>query len=231
MGVFWEGLKGAVGLLLSGDREIYSIILLSLFVSGTATVLGGILGVPAGLYLGARDTRMSRALTRLAYTLMGLPPVVAGLIIFLLYSHAGPLGNWGLLFTPAAMITAQVVLVIPIVTSYTRNAVFAAHRDYIELLRSLSAGRFRTGLMLLFQARSAIAAGFMAGLGRALAEVGAVQIVGGDIRYHTRVLTTAVVLETRQGNFSRAIALGLILLLLSFILNSLLYSWQRGREL
>jgi len=200
------------------------IVGLSVFVSGSATIIGSAIGVPLGTWMGITQNKARQILLRFTYTLMALPPVLAGLLIYLLLSRSGPLGTLELLFTPTAMIAAQCMLVTPIVAGLTAATVAAREKRIFEESRSLGATRVQAMRLVLSESRTGIVSGIMTGFGRAFAEVGAVMLVGGNIRYYTRVLTTAIVLETRQGNFEMAVALGLILLLISFVISTIVLS-------
>lgn len=204
--------------------EILQIVSLSVFVSGLATLIGSAIGVPLGTWMGISQNKARQILLRFTYTLMALPPVLAGLLIYLLLSRSGPLGTLELLFTPAAMIAAQCMLVTPIVAGLTAATVAAREKKIFEEARSLGATRGQAMRQVLNESRTGIISGIMTGFGRAFAEVGAVMLVGGNIRYSTRVLTTAIVLETRQGNFEMAVALGLILLMISFVISTIVIS-------
>ena len=201
--------------MLSGDRETYLIILRTLFVSGSAVLLGSLAGIPWGYRLSFR----SGFWPRFVQTLMGIPPVVVGLFVYLLTSRRGLLGPLGLLFTPWVMILAQWLLVTPIVAALSRTAILESRKRHEPLLHALGANDRQTQLEVMREALPSLSLAVAAGLGRAMAEVGAVMLVGGDIKGATRVLTTAIVLETRQGNYAKATALGLVLLLLSGVLN------------
>ncbi len=197
---------------------------LSLRVSGTALAISVLLGVPLGAALGLRRFPGWSFLRLMLYTGMGLPPVVVGLFVYVLLSRSGPLGSLNAviiprLFTPAAMITAQALIIFPIVTGFTMAALLGVDPMLRQQLLSLGATPWQVTLTLLVEARAGIAAAVAAGLGRALAEVGAVMIVGGNIAGETRVLTTAIVLETSKGNFDMAIALGIILLAMALVIN------------
>jgi tungstate transport system permease protein len=211
LSTLWE----ALSLLFSGDRETYLIILRTFLVSGSAVLLGSLAGIPWGYRLSFR----AGFWPRLVQTLMGIPPVVVGLFVYLLASRQGPLGALGWLFTPWVMILAQWLLVTPIVATLSRAAIIDARQRYEPLLLALGANPKERRREVLREARPALYLAVAAGLGRAMAEVGAVMLVGGNIKGSTRVLTTAIVLETRQGNFAKATALGLVLLLLSGLLN------------
>ncbi len=222
------GIRDALFLILSFDPELYGIITLSVAVSGVAVGTAAVVGVPLGTLIALHPFPGRRVVETLLYTFMGLPPVVAGLVIFLLLSRAGPLGFLDLLFTPAAMVLAQVVLALPIITGLTMVAVSTEHVRVRETAMTLGAGPGQVFWTVMREARRGIAGAVTAGLGRVMAEVGAVMLVGGNIAGHTRVMTTAIVLETQRGNFRLAIALGTILLVLAFIANLLLHRLQGG---
>ncbi len=230
LGYIIDGFIQAVILIVSLNPEILDIAALSLQVSGTATILASLVGIPLGAFITLNEFPLKRLVKNVIFTLMGLPPVVAGLAVFLALSRAGPLGTFGLLFTPTAMVIAQFLLILPIVTGLTISATRAVDRSIIDTAVSLGAGRIHTAIITLNEARQALLVAVLAGFGRAIAEVGAVMIVGGDIQWSTRVLTTSIVLETRMGDFSQAIALGIILLALSFAINLVLNLIQGERK-
>jgi tungstate transport system permease protein len=209
-------------LIISFNPEVIDIASLSLKVSGVSTLLATAIGIPLGAFITLNEFPFKKLLKNVIYTLMGLPPVVAGLLVYLMVSRAGPMGEYGLLFTPSAMVIAQFILILPIITGFTITATRAVDRSVIDTAISLGADRIHTAIIVLGEARQALLVAVLAGFGRAVAEVGAVMIVGGDIRWSTRVLTTSIVLETRKGDYSLAIALGIILLLLSFTINMIL---------
>ncbi|HFQ93687.1 MAG TPA: ABC transporter permease subunit [Anaerolineae bacterium] len=217
--VFLSALREALTLILSGDSALWQIVWLTLLVSGAALLIAAVIGVPSGAFLGLRSFRGLRWLTAVIYTGMGLPPVVVGLVVFLLLSRQGVLGDLDWLFTPQAMVLAQVILAAPLVMGVTMTAVRGVSRELRPQLRSLGATDWQVLRAILGEARFGVIVGLVAGFGAAISEVGAVMIVGGNIEGKTRVLTTAIVLETRQGNFDLALALGIILLLLAFITN------------
>jgi len=223
-----QGIRQVFELLVSGNNEIYEIIFLSLRVSLLAVFIGMLLGIPVGSFLGLTNFPGKRLLTNFLYTLMGLPPVIAGLIVYLLLSRSGPFGSQQLLFTPTAMVIAQVLLVTPIITGLTMAAVAGKDRDITETAITLGATRAQAAWIIIKEARGTILVGVITGFGRAIAEVGAVMMVGGNILHQTRVMTTAIVLQTRQGNNDTALALGIILLGISFIINGLIVT--KGRE-
>jgi len=214
-----EGLLKAFWLIVSFDPEVYEIMLLSLRVSGIAVLIGALLGVPSGATVGLKEFFGKRFLVSIVNTLMGLPPVVVGLLVYLLLSTSGPLGVFQLLYTPEAMIIAQLIMVIPIVMGVTISSVSSIGKAIREKALSLGATNWQLTLKVLREARLGILTALIVSFGAAISEVGAVMIVGGNIRWATRVLTTAIVFETELGEFGLAIALGVILLLLAFVIN------------
>jgi tungstate transport system permease protein len=210
----------ALDLVLSGDAALLQIVLLSLRVTLSAVAIAAVLGLVIGASLALARFPGRNAVAILFNALMGLPPVVAGLAIYLLLSRSGPLGELGLLFTPTAMIVAQAMLVLPIVISLTRQVIEDLWSEYERELRSLGSSRLRAIPTLLWDARFSLLTALLAGFGRASAEVGAVIIVGGNIAGYTRVMTTAIALETSKGDLPLALALGLILLAITLLLNA-----------
>jgi tungstate transport system permease protein len=198
------------------------IIGLSIQVSTIAIIIGMLLGIPCGAYLGLYTFPGKRILVVLVFTFMGLPPVLIGVIVYMLLSKYGLLGYFELLFTPKAMVIAQSILVTPIITGLTMSAVQARERTYWETAKSLGASPFQLVWAILKEARSGIWSGISTAYGRAISEVGAVMLVGGNIEHETRVMTTAIILETRKGNYDFALQIGVVLLLISFIFNSFL---------
>lgn len=223
-----EGILEAFHLIINLDPALMKIISLSLQVSGAAIIIGTIFGVPLGTYLGLKPERKTRWISKLIYTFMGLPPVVAGVVILLLLSRMGPLGFLGLLWTPTAMVIAQLTLALPIISGLTMIGVRSRGKEIEETARTLGAGKLLSAWTVVRESRLVIMGAVVSGFGRVIAEVGAVMIVGGNIEGVTRVMTTAMVLESRKGNYEFAIGLGLVLLIISYIINSLLYYLQRG---
>lgn len=222
----------AFSLMAQADPALMQIIGLSLRVTLTAVLIACAVGLPLGAALALARFPGRGAVIVLCNALMGLPPVVAGLLVYLLLSRSGPLGPLALLFTPAAMIVAQTLLILPIVVSLTRSVVEDLWAEYREQLLSLGTGRWRAVPTLLWDGRVSLLTGVLAGFGRASAEVGAVLIVGGNIAGHTRTMTTAITLETSRGNLGLAVALGIILLALTLMLNAAAWGagqWARGR--
>ena len=222
----------AFSLIAGADAALLQIIGLSLRVTLTAVTIACAVGLPLGAALALARFPGRGAVIVVFNALMGLPPVVAGLLVYLLLSRSGPLGPLSLLFTPTAMIVAQTVLILPIVVSLTRSVVEDLWTEYAEQLRSLGAGRLRAVPTLLWDGRVSLLTGVLAGFGRASAEVGAVLIVGGNIAGHTRTMTTAITLETSRGNLGMAVALGIVLMGLTLTLNAAAWGvgqWARGR--
>ncbi len=222
MGDIGHGIVQAARLLVSLDPGLYQVIGLSLMVSGGAVLAAALVAIPFGAVLALRPFPGSKALAVIADALMGLPPVVVGLLVYLLLARSGPLGVLDLLYTPVAMIAAQFLLVLPIITALTRSAVAARDRRVRETAQTLGASPMQAAFAVVAEARSALVGAVLAGFGRALAEVGAVMLVGGNLEGRTRVMTTAIVLETGKGNFHTAIALGLMLILLAVTVTALL---------
>lgn len=223
-----QGIAEAFGqawrLVLTGDPALVEIIGLSMQVSLTASVLACLIGLPIGAWVAIARFRGRDAVLILMNALMGLPPVVIGLLVYLYLSRSGPLGFLGLLYTPAAMILAQTILITPIVAALSRQVIEDLHVEYDEQFRSLCLSRSQTIRALLWDARYSLLTVGLAGFGRAVAEVGAVMIVGGNIDHLTRVMTTAIALETSKGDLPLALALGIILLVLALGVNAAVQS-------
>jgi tungstate transport system permease protein len=218
----------ALRLVAERDPALVEIVALSLRVSLTALACACALGLPLGAALGALRFPGRAALRVGVNSLLGLPPVVVGLLVYLLLSRAGPLGGLNLLFTPSAMVLAQAVLVVPIVVALTASTVESLAEEYADQLRSLGAGTWRALPTLLVEGRAQLTIAVLAGLGRALGEVGAVILVGGNIAHATRVMTTAIALETSRGDLALALALGLLLVTLSLLLNGAAYGLRQA---
>lgn len=215
-----DALSTGIQLILSLDADLLEIVLLSLQVSLTAVALAALIGMPLGALIAVVRFPGRGVIVALLNTLMGLPPVVAGLLVYLLLSRAGPLGEWGLLFTPTAMVVAQTLLVTPIIAALTRQTTGDYYAEYGEQLRSLGIGPLRAIPTLLWDARFSLVTALLAGFGRASAEVGAVIVVGGNINHVTRVMTTTIALETSKGNLALALGLGVVLLALALLVNA-----------
>jgi tungstate transport system permease protein len=213
---FGEALATALRLIATGDADLIEIVGLSLRVSLTAVGLAALFGLPLGAAVAVYRFPGRAVVAALLNAFMGLPPVVVGLVVYLMLSRGGPLGVLGLLFTPAAMIAAQWLLITPIVAALTLQTVSDLREEYDEQLRSLGAGPGRALWTLLWDGRFSLLTAVLAGFGRASAEVGAVMIVGGNINHATRVMTTAIALETSKGNLALALSLGMVLIALAF---------------
>lgn len=229
METFAEATLEALRLLLGGGADLYRIVLLSLRVSGAAVLVGTLLGMPLGVAVGISRFRGRQLVVTLIHTGFALPPVVVGLFSYMLLSRQGPLGGLELLFTPTAMIAAQALLAAPYIAGITLAAVQAVPAEVRYQAQALGANWWQALGMQLREARLGLGAAVVAGFGAVISEVGAVMMVGGNIQGETRVMTTAIVLETRRGNFALAMALGVVLLLISFIVNLLLTRAQQGR--
>lgn len=202
--------------LLVNSREIWEIAGLSIFVSLTAVLISILVGVPVGVYLGLKRNNDSLFLTAILNTTMGLPPVLVGLLVYLMISRNGPLGPLEILFTPIAMIIAQAILTMPIIIGVTRSSIRALPSDFSETLLSMGATKRQQFFVTIDESRYDIIIAIILAFGRAVSEVGAIIIVGGNIRFHTRVLTTAIITEISKGRNDFALALGLILLSISY---------------
>jgi len=220
---FHDSVLAALRLIFSLDPDLVEIVRLSLAVSFVGVGLAALIGLPLGAALALYPFPGRRALVLLLDSFMGLPPVAVGLVIYLLLSRAGPLGVLGLLFTPTAMIIAQTMLVLPIVAALSHQFLQDLWGEYAEQLHSLGVGPGQALLTMLWEGRFSLTTAVLAGFGRASAEVGAVMIVGGNIEHATRTMTTAIALETSMGNLSLALGLGMLLMLLSLLVNGAVY--------
>ena len=227
---FAEALCGALGLITSWDRSLIEIVALSLKVSLSAVLFATLLALPIGAAVAVARFPGRHALVVLLNALMGLPPVVVGLVVYLLLSRAGPLGRYGLLFTPPAMVIAQTLLILPIIAALARQAVEDAWIEYQDQLRSLGVSGIPAALTLLWDIRYSLLTAILAGLGRASAEVGAVMIVGGNIDGVTRVMTTTIALETSKGDLPLALSLGIVLILLVLLLNAAAFTIKEAAQ-
>lgn len=214
----------AFSLITHADAVLLHIVGLSLRVSLTAVFFAALLGLPLGAAIAVGRFPGRKVLIVFLNAMMGLPPVVVGLVVYLLLSRAGPLGEFGLLFTPAAMIIAQALLITPIIAALSRQIIEDAWREYREQLHSLGAGPFSSAFTLLWDTRFSLLTAILAGFGRAVAEVGAVMIVGGNIDGVTRVMTTAIALETSKGDLPLALGLGIVLIAIVIGLNAIAYA-------
>ncbi|WFE90983.1 ABC transporter permease [Roseibium porphyridii] len=220
MDSFWGALAGAFGLVFALDPDLMEIIGLSMRVTLTAVFFSCLIGLPLGAAVGTFNFPGRTLIAVVLNALMGLPPVVVGLMVYLMLSASGPLAPLRLLYTPTAMIIAQMILVTPIVAALTRQVVEDLNREYAEQFASMGVGAFDRLTAMLWDARYSLMTVALAGFGRAVAEVGAVIIVGGNINHVTRVMTTTIALETSRGNLQLALALGVILLVIAFAVNA-----------
>ncbi len=238
MSTFHESLATAGSLILGADPRLMQVVGLSLQVSGTACLLGAGFGLALGAWMAVARFPGHGLLVGLMNTLLALPSVVVGLVVYLLLSRSGPLGSWGILFTPTAMVIAQSILVVPLIAALARRLVLSALAEGGDQLRSLGAGPVTTAGLLLVHERLGVMTALLTGFGRAIAEVGAVMIVGGNIDGFTRVMTTSIALETSKGDLALALSLGLVLLAVVGAINALigLVQWRasagsgQGRE-
>jgi len=227
MGEILEGLGQAALLIISLDPDLIEISLLSLRVTLGAVAIASAIGMPLGCWLAVRRFRHRRLVIAILNALMGLPPVVVGLVVYLFLSRSGPFGVFGLLFTPAAMIIAQVIILTPIIASIAHQAIRDLWAEYHDLLISLNTTRGQRIRTLLWDGRRALLTAALAGFGRGIGEVGAVMIVGGNIDHATRVLTTAIALETGRGDFALALGIGFVLIALAITVNLLIHGLGR----
>ncbi|WP_372804435.1 ABC transporter permease [Loktanella salsilacus] len=219
MNTITEGLLSAAKLVVTLDPDLVEISLRSLRVTLTALVVASVIAIPLGTVLAIQRFRYRRTVIALLNAFMGLPPVVVGLVIYVLLSRAGPLGVLGLLFTPTAMVIAQVVIITPLIASVTHQAMRDLWADYHDLLISLNATKRQRIMTLIYDGRRTLLTAVLAGFGRAIGEVGAIMIVGGNIEHATRVLTTAIALETGKGDFALALGLGFVLIGMAIAVN------------
>lgn len=227
MNEIWAGLAAAFRLIISLDADLVEITLRSLRVSLTALVIASMIALPLGTWLAIRRFRFRRAAIAVLNALMGLPPVVVGLIVYLLLSRSGPFGVLGLLFTPTAMIIAQVIIITPLIASITHQAMRELWAEYHDLLISLNTSKRQRIATLIWDGRRTLLTAALAGFGRAIGEVGAIMIVGGNIDHATRVLTTAIALETGKGDFALALGLGFVLIAMALLVNFVIHALSR----
>jgi tungstate transport system permease protein len=220
----------ALHLILSGDPALFTIVRLSLIVSLSATFFAALVGAPLGAYLGLSRFHGREVAIVALNALMGLPPVMVGLVVYLALSRSGPLGTWGWVFTPKGMIVAQTILVTPIIAALTRQTVEDLWAEYRDELTGMNVGPAQRVLTLLWDGRFSLVTALLAGYGRAAAEVGSIIIVGGNIEGFTRTITTAIALETSKGNLSLAVGLGITLLLIVVAVSALAWTVRRAGE-
>ncbi|MBS1126900.1 MAG: tungstate transporter permease [Nitrospirae bacterium] len=222
-----ESFKTALSLIIGLNAELLGIILLSLKVSGSALIIATLIGLPLASLLGFKRFRLKGLIISLLHTFMGLPPVVVGLLVYLLLSRSGPLGFLALLYSPSAMIIAQSILAFPIVAALSHSAIVGVNPVITQASLTLGATPYQVSMTIIREARYGIMSGIIAAFGRVMAEVGAILIVGGNIAGFTRVMTTTIALETDKGNFELALALGIILLTISLVINSAVHIVQQ----
>jgi tungstate transport system permease protein len=220
----------ALHLVLTGDPGLFAIVWLSLEVSISAVLLAALIGVPLGAFLALTHFPGRESATVGLNAMMGLPPVVVGLAVFLTLSRSGPLGSWGLLFTPQAMVIAQTILVAPIIAALTRQTIEDLWAEYRDEMAAMNVGPGRRVATLIWDARFSLVTALLAGWGRAAAEVGAIIIVGGNIDGFTRTMTTAIALETSKGDLPLAIGLGMVLIFIVILINALAWGARRAGE-
>lgn len=230
MDLIWEGLTKAIELILSGDAGIFEVTLLTLRVSFTAILISTIIGIPIGILLGLTHFRGRKLLLILINIGMGLPPVIAGLTITMLLWRSGPFGDFALLYTPTAIIMAQILVSLPIIVGLTSSSFQQIDEKMLLQIKALGATKTQTLTILLKEMRIAILAAIMAGFGRVIAEVGAAMMVGGNILGETRILTTSIMMEVSKGNFDVAIALSFILMSLAFLITFCLTTIQQRKR-
>ncbi|TCO77401.1 ABC transporter permease [Marinisporobacter balticus] len=223
-----EGFQEALKLIIGFDREVYRIIGFSILISMFSTLVSIILGIPIGLISGLKDFHFKKAYSRIIYTMMGLPPVVVGLLVALLLSRRGPLGHLEMMYTPTAMIIAQTVLVTPIIIGNIFNHTKEHGKMIYEVSKTMGANPWQRLFFLINELRVALFIAMASGFGRAVSEVGAIMIVGGNIKGHTRVMTTYIAMNNSMGNYGSSIAMGIVLLIISFVLNALMYKYIEG---
>lgn len=222
-----EAFSKAFVIIFHLDPELINIIVLSIKVSGWALIIATVLGLPLGAVVALRRLKARGFIISVMNTMMGLPPVVVGLFLYLVLSRSGPMGFMGLLYTPGAMIFAQTILALPIVASLAHSAIVNVDPVISQAARTLGATQFQATVTIVKEARYGIMSALIAGFGRVMAEVGAILIVGGNIEGYTRVMTTTIALETDKGNFELALALGIVLLIISMVINVALYLVQK----
>ena len=224
MSDIWQGILEAFWLVASLNADLFEIVLLSLQVTFSAVVIASLIGLPFGAWLAVNRFRYRRSAIALLNALMGLPPVVVGLFVYIMLSRSGPFGVLDLLYTPTAMIIAQIIIITPLIVSIAHQAIRDLWADYHDLLISLNTSKWQRMRTLIWDSRRSLLTATLAGFGRAIGEVGAIMIVGGNIDHATRVLTTAIALETGKGDFAMALGLGLILIALAIAVNMTIHS-------
>jgi tungstate transport system permease protein len=224
-----DGIRGALGIIFSLESEFLTIVSTSIRISLASTALASILAIPFGLWVGTGRFKGRNFVATVLNTLMSLPTVVIGLLVYSLLSRRGPAGGAGILFTPAAMITGQCILAFPLIAAFVAGGARSMGDEALVASRTLGAGRFQSGLLFLREAEPVIITSVLAGFGRVFSEVGISMMLGGNIRFYTRNITTAIALETSRGAFSLGIALGIVLMVIAFFVNAVVYNFKVKR--
>ena len=230
MNIIIEGIREAFRLIFTLDKEVFDVVFLSLRVSLISLFMAGTLGVPLGIFIAKHSFFMKGFLMRIIYTLMGIPPVLCGLVVYIVFMRRGPLGSLKLNYTVTVMIIAQTLLILPIIIGLTVNGARDKERRIKALAKTLGADTFQTLKLFIYELRYSIITALVSGFSRGISEVGAVMIVGGNIEGKTRVMTTYISQLKGMGQFERAVAVGIILLILSFIMNTILYNFQKEKS-
>ncbi|NLJ79353.1 MAG: ABC transporter permease [Tissierellia bacterium] len=226
MDYIFEGFKEALKLLTTFNREIYGIVSLSLIVSTTATIIASLICIPIGIHFGIKNFRGKRAFSRILYTFMSIPSVIVGLMVAIILSRKGPFGRFDLLYTPKAMIIAQTLLVTPLILGLTYSLSKNRAKEIENIGITLGGSKKDIIILIIKELRLDLMVNVVTAFSRAISEVGAVMIVGGNIKYRTRVITTTISMMKSMGDYPTAIALGLVLLIISFAINSVIYSYS-----
>ena len=230
MDIIIEGIKEAIRLILTFDGEVFEVVLLSLRVSLISLVIAGGLGIPLGIFIAKHRFHLKHMLMRLIYTVMGMPPALCGLLVYILFMRRGPFGSLKLNYTVEIMIIAQTLLIFPIILGLTINAASEKEQRIKQLAKTLGANGFQTMKLFVYELRFGLITALVSGFSRGISEVGAVMIVGGNITGKTRVMTTYISQLKGMGEFERAVAVGIILLLISFAMNTVLYNFQKEKN-
>ena len=222
-----DGFREALKLIVSFDKEVFDIVILSLIVSTSATMLASFISIPLGISFGIKEFRGKRLFSRITYTMMSIPSVVVGLIVAIILSRRGPFGRFGLLYTAKAMILAQTFLVMPLSFGLSFGLAKSRGKEIEKVAITLGANKFQTIILIIKELKVDILVNIATSFSRAISEVGAVMIVGGNIKFHTRVITTTISMMNSMGDYPMAIALGLILISIAFVVHSIIYSYSR----
>lgn len=225
----WQGLLSAIKLIVTFDKNITEIVLLTLYITIASTLVSAIIAVPSAIFVSLNEFKLKKTIVKLTNTLMALPPVIAGLIVYILFSRKGPFGSLGILFTPTVMVIAQILIVVPIIMGTTINIINTKGKLILAELNNLNADNTSRYKVIFNELKYNIYSNILLGFSRAISEVGAVMLVGGNIEHKTRVMTTYIVLQTNMGNFDSALAIGITLLILSYVVNSMVIKFNRER--